>query len=319
MDTRYFKYIMAISEHLSISKAAEALFISQPHLSKVLLRIESELDVLLFERSRHPLKPTVAGELFLSFCRRYKDIENEFKTELRKLLSSASYQLNVGAPPIRGSYWLPIVLPLFKKAYPNVEVTINEFASNQIPVRIAEGEVDLGVFAWPATRKDLVYERLFDERMLLMVPANHPLAYPTSRKISNRILTEKMLPLLEGENFISIDTPQSITHSVITYLHEHGVHSHINITAKNNVTTYRLCERGMGLAIIMEAAACNTVFYENPCFYQIGEVPLIETWYVAYRKGTQLSLPVQYFLQLVHKHVPNVLNPRHTNKNKSTE
>jgi len=310
MDTRYFEYIMAICEHLSISKAAEALFISQPHLSKVLSQIESELDVVLFERSRHPLRPTAAGELFLSLCQRYKDIENEFRTKLREMQSSAFYQLSIGASPIRGSYWLPVVLPLFKKAYQNVDIRIKEFNSNQIPVKIAEGEVDLGVFAWPATHKDLIYEKLFDERMLLMVPTDHPLAYHTNCKMGYRILTENMLHLVENESFISIDTPHSITHRVITYLHEHGVNSNISIKTKNNVTTYRLCERGMGLAVVMEAAACNTVFYQNPCFYQIGEPPLIETWYVAYHKGAQLSQPAKYFLKLIHKHVPNVLCPR---------
>lgn len=310
MKTIYFEYINAIGKYLSISKAAESLFISQPHLSKVLLRIENDFNTRFFERSRTNLVPTPEGKLFLDFCRRYIDMEKEFESELSLLSSSSSGSLKVGAPPIRGSFWLPLVLPFFKKEYPNVDIEIKEFSSNLTPVKIAEGEVDLGVFAWPAIRNDLIYEKLFEERMLLMVPANHKLAYDYNYKKPYEILRPDMLPLLEGENFISIDTPYSITHKVLSYLRENGIIAHINITTKNNVTTYRLCERGIGLSIIMEAAACNTVFYETPCFYQIGDPPLTETWYVGYRKESQLTVISHFFLQLIHKYVPNVIKPQ---------
>ncbi len=310
MNTIHLKYIYAVGKYQSISKAATSLFISQPYLSKVLMKAEEEFNVRFFERSRTGFVPTAAGKLFLNFCERYIEMEDDLKHDFCKLLKYGSDSLSVAASPIRGSYWIPIVLPLFKKKYPHIEVEINEFASNQIPVKIAEGVVDLGVFTWPAKRTDLVYEKLFDERMLLMVPSSHALASVYDRKTPYKILENDKLHILEDENFISIDIPHSVTHKALSYLRDQGVNAHITITAKNNVTTYRLCEQGMGLAIIMEAAACNIVFYENPFFYQIGNPPLAETWYVAYRKGTELSVATQYFLQLVHECVPQVIRPK---------
>ena len=311
MNTQDLRHILAISEHNSISRAAEAMFVSQPYLSKVLSKVEDELGLRLFDRSHVPLQPTYAGEKYLEYCRRFLKLEQEFTQEFHRLANSKDDRLIVGTPPIRGSYLLPLVLPEFSEVFPNTEVVIREDSSDVVPDKIAGEQVDLGMFAWSAGRTDLAYTKLLDERMLLMVPAGHPLHYHASAGEPLAVLSEDMLPMLSGEKFISIDTPKSITKQVINYLQQHGIRCGVSITTQNNITTYRLCERGMGLAVIMEVAMCNTIFYNQPCFYQIGTQPMVQPWYCAYKKGRQLSPASQYFLQLVRQHAPEVLIPRH--------
>lgn len=302
-------YVLSIDEHRSISKAATSLFIPQPHLSKVLMRVERELGVRLFDRSIVPLTSTKEGELFVRYCKKFKSLTNEFRRELKDIADAPSDFLLISTPPVRGSYWMPLVLPLFTKASPKTRLVIKEYSSKVTPEKIADGTVDLGVFTWPATRDDLIYHKLFDERILLMVPNRHALAEACAsmpRSLGYPVLQDEMLQYLEGEEFITIDTPHSITKKVIAHLLERGINTDIGIKTTNNVTTYRLCENGMGVAVIMEAAVINTSFHNNPEFLQVGEPPLTEPWYTAYRKDYCLSSAGKSFLELVSQTIPNL-------------
>ena len=307
-------YVLSIDEHRSISKAAAALFISQPHLSKVLMRVERELGAKLFDRSTVPLTSTKEGELFIRYCRKFKSLTDELRRELKDIADTPSDSLLISTPPIRGSYWMPLILPLFAKASPKTQLVIKEYSSKVTPEKVADGTVDLGVFTWPATRDDLVYHKLFDERTLLMVPKQHPLAAASAsmpRSLGYPVLQDDMLHHLEGEKFITIDTPHSITKKIVTYLQERGINADIGIKTKNNVTTYRLCESGMGVAVIMEAAVNNTSFHNDPIFLQVGDPPLTEPWHTAYRKSYCLSPAGKMFLELVSQHIPSLFVAAH--------
>lgn len=307
MKMQDYTYILMVAEQKNITAAARLLYISQPHLTKVISRVEGELGIKLFDRSTKPIALTCAGMRYVEFCRRFIELEKEFK---KAFDTTIAQPLSLGVPPVRGSYFLPLILPLFAKEMPRIHIEISEMHSDVIPDKIANHVLDLGIFAWPALRKDLVYEKLFDEKMLLMLPKGHQLYYEAPPKMPIAVLREEMFHLLEGENFISIDTPNSITKQVIEVLERYNVSCKINIAAKNNVTTYRLCEMGMGSAIIMEAAMRNTEFYNKPCFWQIGTKPLINPWYAAYRKGERLTTAQKLFLKLTKEHIQEIIRPK---------
>lgn len=300
-------YILAIAEHLSITKASEALFVSQPHLSRTLARVEKELGVQLFDRSTLPIQLTYAGKRYIDYCKKHEMLCNQMALEFKNISSATIRQLVIGIPPTRGSYLLPIVLPAFSRLYPQVEIVIRESPSDMVPLMVENGEVNLGIFSLPEMPPRIHCRVLIRDLLLLMVPSSHPLAYSSQGCSRIPRLETRMLDMLDGQEFISIDSPKSITTRLIRFLRQYHARCSISIRTRNNIMTYRLCEQGMGLAAIMEVAAHNTTFHQPPCLYQIGEPPLHENWYIGTRLNQKLTPIEESFIAIVQEYAPQMV------------
>lgn len=300
MTLQEAQYLLSIAEYQSISKAADALFISQPYLSRILQRIEIELGTKIFDRSKLPIELTFAGERCIEYCKKLIALEKEFHTEIATIVNAGSGRITVGVPPRRGGYLLPLVLPIFSKAHPEIEVVIKEAKSDILPKLTENGDVDLSIFSLPEAPAGIHCDPLCKDLLLLMIPPNHPLYFTSPNDCSIPLLDPCLYYLLEGAQFVSIDSPKSITGRLISYLKQQGVSCSIAIKTQNNMMTYRLCEQGMGPAAIMEIAAHNTLFHQKPCLFQIGTPPLDETWFIGTPLGKQPNSIAEKLIQAVH-------------------
>ena len=130
MDYKQYDYILTVAEEKSISKAAKKLFISQPSLSQYINRIEKHLGVNLFDRSTTPLELTYEGELFIETALKIKQLNEQLKKKFDDITELKSGRLNIGLTPSKANNPLPIILPCFKKNYPNIELIITEASSS---------------------------------------------------------------------------------------------------------------------------------------------------------------------------------------------
>ena len=112
-----FKYIAAIAEHGSISKAARAVHISQPGLSQRLKRLEAQLGVDLFDRASMPLRPTDAGEVYLKYALRALAAENDMRREVRGAANARMRQLRVGVSTPRANALLTVPIVSFYETH----------------------------------------------------------------------------------------------------------------------------------------------------------------------------------------------------------
>jgi len=144
-----FGYALAVDRHRNFRRAAKACFISQPTLSMQLAKLEDELAVVLFDRSRRPVVPTREGavllEQFRTVMREYERIE-EVVQELRGVIAGP-YRL--GIIPTMAPTILPLVVPRFVAAHPAVEIQIEELTTARIVERLAQETLDGGMLATP--------------------------------------------------------------------------------------------------------------------------------------------------------------------------
>lgn len=149
-------YAIAVARHRNFQRAAAACFVTQPTLSMQLQKLEGELGVLLFDRSRKPVAPTQEGrpllEQFRQVLREYARIE-EIVQELRGAVSG-TYRL--GIIPTMAPYILPLLLPPFGDAYPDVQMHVEELTTDEIVRRLADETLDGGILATPLHEKRLV-------------------------------------------------------------------------------------------------------------------------------------------------------------------
>ena len=145
MTLQQLKYILAIDRWRSFAKAAEELGITQPTLSALLVKLEEELDVRIFERSNKKVTPTAAGLLIIRqaarVCResdRIVELVSEYKGELTGLLS-------LSVTPSIAPYLLPQFIRNYTEACPQVELTVEEKKAVEMMQALQQGELDAGI------------------------------------------------------------------------------------------------------------------------------------------------------------------------------
>ena len=176
MDLDKSRYLIAIAELKSFSKAAESCYVSQPAMTRYIKGLENELGVKLFDRSSSPVQLTYAGERYVDGIRRILDLKERLDQEMLEIASRKKDRLMIGMHATRSYTWLPRILPAFRQEQPNVEVKLLE--GNYIELQQALAKEIIDVFfigTSPKTDEGLEFIPLCREQMALVVSRTHPL------------------------------------------------------------------------------------------------------------------------------------------------
>ena len=145
IDQRRCKYIKAIAECHSFSRAAQQLYVSQPSLSRFVRKVEDELGVELFERDSIPLGLTPAGHKYLEYIERFQALESAMKKDFASIKTGTINQLVIATLPFLGTYVLPKVIPHFAENYPSVNLQIDEYNNRELIRRVENRTADLAL------------------------------------------------------------------------------------------------------------------------------------------------------------------------------
>ncbi len=176
MTLTELRYIVTLAQEQHFGHAAERCHVSQPTLSIAVKKLEEELEVALFERSKTRVYPTPLGEQIIHQAQRVleeaatiKDIANAGKDQL-------SNPLHVGAIFTVGPYLLPYVIPHLQKLAPSMSLYLEESFTATLRKRIRQGELDAIIVSLPFTEADVVTQALYEEEFVVVTGKNHPLA-----------------------------------------------------------------------------------------------------------------------------------------------
>src|SRR2546426_4804093 len=152
MDLRRLEIFVKVAELGSFSRAAEALFLTQPTVSEHVRGLEDELGVQLLDRLGRGAMPTRAGQLFLGYAHRLLSLAREARQAIDQFQGRMSGELIVGGSTIPGEYLMPELIGQFRGKYPDVSVSLSIGSSRQVMDWVEEGRVELGmVGAVPST------------------------------------------------------------------------------------------------------------------------------------------------------------------------
>lgn len=164
MTLQQLRYIVAIDRFRNFARAADACDISQPTLSAMLIKLEEELDVRIFERTNKSVKPTTEGEKIILQAQkalmeagRITEIVNEGKGSI-----SGSLTLSVG--PTIAPYLLPKFIKHYRTAYPSVLLSILEMKANFMHEALLRGEIDAGIAICDNAKKGILEVPLYTEK-----------------------------------------------------------------------------------------------------------------------------------------------------------
>lgn len=194
------EYIIAVETYRHFVTAAEKCNVTQPTLSMQIRKLEEELDVLIFDRAKQPIEPTVIGKRIIDQARTI--IQGKFRiTELiDNTRNEVSGQVRIGIIPTIASYLVPLFIPQLVEKYPDLNIHIEELMTHEVVEKLKKGQIDLGIVATPLVEEGIVEQPVYYESFALYVSENHKLY--NEDKISSRELTlDEMWLLTDGHCF----------------------------------------------------------------------------------------------------------------------
>ncbi|WP_346352962.1 LysR family transcriptional regulator [Azotosporobacter soli] len=301
MNLRQMRYILAIAEEQNLSAAAKKLYIAQPSLSQLLQKVEEQLGTLLFDRSATPLRPTYAGELYLSAARKTLDLSDQLRKQLDDIDNLKQGRITLGISPFRSIHFLPRVLPTFQRRYPGIEVRLLEGQMDEIEAFMAKGVTDLSLMTLPVQNELFAYEALLHETILAVLPSDHRLCRQLASTTSG---TEAQLPLsaLRDEPFILLKPGQRMRQFSLELCRQAGFTPRIVMETENIEAAHALAAAGLGVTLAPDTLQ-SVRTPTPPCYASLGDPPPSRTLVIAYRKNAYLSQAAQAFIAVAQESV----------------
>lgn len=200
MTLTELRYVVMLAKEQHFGRAADRCFVSQPTLSIAVKKLEGELGVALFERTKSRVQPTPVGERIVQQAQRVleqtsaiRDLADEGKDQL-------SSPLAIGAIFTIGPYLFPQMIPRIRESASEMPLVIEEGYTATLRKRLRNGELDVIIISLPFTEPDVVAQVLYEEPFVVLMHEDHPLA--SKQSISAKDLNESDVLLLgEGHCF----------------------------------------------------------------------------------------------------------------------
>lgn len=249
MTLTQLKYMIAVAEAGNFTLAAEKSFVTQPTLSMQIQKLEEELDVQIFNRSKKPIRLTSVGEEILVQARKIISEAKRMDDIVAQEKGYIGGTFRLGIIPTVMPTLLPLFLTHFMKNYPNVELRIEELNTATIMTRLQEGKLDAGIAATPLKNEKLLERPLYYEPFVGYIPHNHRLNSLKEIR-SEDIENEALLVLEDGHCFRN----QVLS---ICSLKNNGKKNSFHLKSGSFETLVNLSNQGMGMTLVPYLNAQN--------------------------------------------------------------
>ncbi len=200
MTITQLTYVLAVAENQNFTKAAQKCFVTQPTLSMQIQKLEDQLNVLIFDRSKKPIELTEVGKKIVTQARNIVNESNRIQDIVDQEKGFIGGEFKLGIIPTIMPTLLPMFLNNFVKKYPKVKLKIEELNTDEIITRLNEGHIDAAIAATPLENENIKERVLYFEPFVAYVPQNHRLSSKKKLETSD-LEIEDMLLLEDGHCF----------------------------------------------------------------------------------------------------------------------
>ncbi len=174
MTLTEFRYIVAVAREQHFGRAAEACFVSQPTLSVGVKKLEEQLGVVLFERSKSDVKVTPQGLRIVEQAQRILEQVDQLKLEAAQNANQLEGAIRLGAIFTIGPYLLPSIVPELSRIAPKMPLHIDEDYTHKLKTKLRNGDVDAIFVALPFDEAEIDTIPLYEEEFMALLPPKHP-------------------------------------------------------------------------------------------------------------------------------------------------
>jgi len=245
------KFVVAVAQERSFRRAAEKCFVTQPALSLGIKKLEEELGVVIFERSRREVTPTDVGEKLITQAQVVLEQSARLKEMAQVGTNPLQGLFKLGMIHSVGPYLLPQMIPILRARVPDMPLEVEENLTANLEVQLRNGVIDAAIIALPFDLPGVEVQTLYDEDFSVVVPADHHWA--KRKQIKPSELSEEKVLLLNSGHCFSNQVTQACPE-----LSRKG-----EVLQGNSLETIRnMVASNLGVTVL--PASATVARYENP-------------------------------------------------------
>jgi LysR family hydrogen peroxide-inducible transcriptional activator len=297
MEFRQLQYALMVARERHFSRAALKLRIAQPSLSQQIAKLEKELGLPLFDRTKSQIELTHAGQRFIEKAEHIVDMMEQLKIEMEDVSQLKTGRLVVGSLPMTGSHVMPVLLPAFRARYPQIEVVLVEDTTANLEKLATSGETDLSLLSLPLESEQLDFEPLLEESIVLAAP---PGFRPQSAKKAEPLERHTIrLEHVAEQPFIVLKKGQGFRQITLDLCRQAGFTPQIVFESNNIETIQSLVAAGMGVALVPQMVMREANSRHAPVYFALEHPFAARTLVIGWRKNRYLSQAALSFIETV--------------------
>lgn len=251
MTLSELRFVVAVAKERNFRRASEKCYVSQPALSLAIKKLEEDLGVTIFERSRTDISPTPIGEKIIEQAIRALEEVNQIRAIAKQGNNQLSGAFRLGLIYSVGPYLLPEVIPILRETAPEMPLDIEENLTAVLETQLKGGVIDAAIIALPFEIPGINTLPLYDEQYVVMIPANH------HWKDREHISAEE----LADENVLLLNSGHCYSHQVLEACPDLSRKG--QVLQGNSLETIRnMVASNLGITVLPSSAA--TERYTNP-------------------------------------------------------
>ena len=263
MTITQFQYVLAVAKYKNFTTAAEHSFVTQPTLSMQIQKLEEELGVIIFDRSKKPLQITEVGERIVKQAQVIVNESERMSDIVAQEKGFIGGEFRVGIIPTVSPTLLPMFLTNFIKKYPKVCLKIEEQTTENILKKIADGSYDAGILATPLHNPNIIEKPLYYEPFVAYIPVNHRL------QNAKTIYSED----LDINDILMLEDGHCFKDSVLNICNQDIIESkqHFQLKSGSFETLVRLANEGLGMTLLPYLHTLELKEKEKECVHYFVE------------------------------------------------
>jgi LysR family hydrogen peroxide-inducible transcriptional activator len=298
VNFQQLEYIVAVDAHRHFEKAAEECFVTQATLSMMIKKLEQELDILIFDRSKQPVVPTKVGKQIIEQARVILKETEQLKELSKEARSGVTGELRIGIIPTLAPYLLPLFITQFLKKYPTIKLKITQHTTENLLKLLSVDKIDVGIMATPVMDKGFSETHLFYEEFKVYVSDENK-SLKKKYILAEDIDVYKLWLLEEGHCL------RSQVLNLCEIQKQQATHHHLDYETGSIETLLKMTEINGGLTILPELA---TIHFDKRktarLRYFKPPVPVREISLVTYRHFVKKKL-----LEVLHTEITKAVKP----------
>ncbi len=200
MTITQLQYVLAVAEHQNFTRAAQKVFVTQPTLSMQIQKLEDELDIQIFDRSKKPIQLTETGKKIVTQARNIVNESDRIQDIVDQQKGFIGGEFRLGVIPTVMPTLLPMFLNNFIKKYPKVKLKIEELNTDTIIEKLKDGHLDAAIAATPLDLPGIKEQVLYYEPFVAYIPPGHRLSNQEKLMVED-LDVDDMLLLEDGHCF----------------------------------------------------------------------------------------------------------------------
>lgn len=302
INEKDMQYVLMIANYGNLTKAANALYLSQPALSIHLRQLENSLGIQLFERKGRKMVLTYAGEEFVKAAREITMKCFELEDRMIDISKNVALKLRIGYMVRQVEALFPDVMTAFHEHYPQSVVYAIDGHLSDLEEQLLADELDMFFGYNTVSNSRLSYETIYNDRLVAVLPASHP-AVSYAVKKEDCIYPWLDLSYVKKERFILQHSNQSIRQLEEDALLYADVLPELTYKISSIDAGIRLAEQGYGIAFTLNSYLSSMQLAENSVVLQVGDPTLQIPFSAAYRKEESGRQELHEWIRLTKKYL----------------